>query len=250
MPRRVEPALASACARRALLDDVGAGRTAARRLARERLEARTRARCAELRAPRRRGGASREAPGSGARERARSIRGALPAAADAAASGARAGAGPARARRASIMRCFAPGSTRERAVPARARSLRDAVESRIRTRSTMNSRDVAPQLSSSSSRRGGTASCPARRSCCPHDPTLLFANAGMNQFKDVFTGREKRDYARAVSVAEVPARVGQAQRPRDGRAARRATTPSSRCWATSPSATTSRPRRSPTPGSW
>src|SRR5215211_7968000 len=32
-----------------------------------------------------------------------------------------------------------------------------------------------------------------------NDPTLLFANAGMNQFKDVFTGVEKRDYTRAAS---------------------------------------------------
>ena len=32
-----------------------------------------------------------------------------------------------------------------------------------------------------------------------NDPTLLFANAGMNQFKDVFTGVEKRDYSRAAS---------------------------------------------------
>ncbi|MBK7581049.1 MAG: alanine--tRNA ligase [Myxococcales bacterium] len=33
----------------------------------------------------------------------------------------------------------------------------------------------------------------------PNDPTLMFANAGMVQFKDCFTGREKRAYQRAAS---------------------------------------------------
>ncbi|MDJ0932067.1 alanine--tRNA ligase [Breoghania sp.] len=33
-----------------------------------------------------------------------------------------------------------------------------------------------------------------------NDPTLMFANAGMNQFKNVFTGLEKRDYTRTTTV--------------------------------------------------
>ena len=36
-----------------------------------------------------------------------------------------------------------------------------------------------------------------------NDPTLLFANAGMNQFKDIFLSKKVIDYKRAVNSQNV-----------------------------------------------
>lgn len=62
----------------------------------------------------------------------------------------------------------------------------------------MKTADIREAFLSYFERQGHTRV--ASSSLVPHDdPTLLFTNAGMNQFKDTFLGLEMRDYNRAVS---------------------------------------------------
>src|ERR1700731_1720325 len=49
-------------------------------------------------------------------------------------------------------------------------------------------------------RKNGHAVLPSSSLVPANDPTLLFTNAGMVQFKDLFLGKEKRDYVRAVTA--------------------------------------------------
>ncbi len=81
-----------------------------------------------------------------------------------------------------------------------------------------------------------------------NDPTLLFTNAGMNQFKDCFLGLEKRAYTRATTSQKCVRAGGKHNDLENvGYTARHHT--SSKCWVTSASATISSATPSITPGS-
>jgi len=61
-------------------------------------------------------------------------------------------------------------------------------------------------------RKNGHAVLPSSSLVPGNDPTLLFTNAGMVQFKDLFLGKEVRDYSRAATAQALRARRRQAQR--------------------------------------
>src|SRR5579872_1795984 len=62
----------------------------------------------------------------------------------------------------------------------------------------MNSFEIRQKFLDYFARNGHTI-VPSSSLIPAQDPTILFTNAGMNQFKDIFLGKEKRSYVRATS---------------------------------------------------
>ncbi len=83
-----------------------------------------------------------------------------------------------------------------------------------------------------------------------NDPTLMFTNAGMVQFKNVFTGLEKRPYRARRHARKNACAPAASTTISTMSVTPRATTPSSRCSAISRSAIISRTVPSSSPGTW
>ena len=81
------------------------------------------------------------------------------------------------------------------------------------------------------------------------DQTLLFTNAGMVQFKDVFLGTDKRPYTRAVNSQKCM-RVAGKHNDLDDVGRDNRTTRSLKCWETGHLATITKPKRFPGPGNY
>ncbi|MBC8106814.1 MAG: alanine--tRNA ligase, partial [Anaerolineae bacterium] len=64
----------------------------------------------------------------------------------------------------------------------------------------ISSRDIRQQYIDFFVKRHAHTFVPSSSVVPHHDPTLLFTNAGMNQFKPIFLGQEKRSYTRAVNT--------------------------------------------------
>lgn len=82
-----------------------------------------------------------------------------------------------------------------------------------------------------------------------NDPTLMFTNSGMVQFKNCFTGVEKRDYVRATT-AQKCVRAGGKHNDLDNVGYTARIIRSSKCSGISPSGIISKRGRSPSRGSF
>ena len=76
------------------------------------------------------------------------------------------------------------------------------------------------------------------------DPTLLFTNAGMNQFKDVFLGFDKRPYHRATTSQKCIRAGGKHNDLENVGYTARHHTSTAACWSMASAASTSSPARS------
>src|SRR5687767_3242502 len=81
---------------------------------------------------------------------------------------------------------------------ARPRARGDVLNAPAKVMSTRTAAEIRSAFLSFFSRNGHEI-VPSSSVVPQNDPTLMFANAGMVQFKDLFTGREKRAYKRATS---------------------------------------------------